>query len=210
MLFKKQKQEKQAAAPAEPQERYGFAIRINRRLTEEEKRQLSSDEINYMGGNHTFVALIDYKNGIVNEYGYGTPFVSATYSLLPTKGDKHSAQYRLKDGLDKRFADEIHYDISKEEYTALKADLSSKNPESSYHLLAHNCTSWSIAHANAHGLEVPKAKAPVPSPNGLAKALKRAAEEGAHAVSDSAESPSPRKSHVQTLNERLKQSGRSR
>lgn len=202
MPFKKKKKPE---LPPEQPERYAFAIRTSRKLTGDEKSHLSRDESRYMGGNHTFLALIDYNNNIVNEYGFGPDRNSATY--LPTKGHTHTAQYRHHDGLDIRFADEIRYDITKEEYTALKQDLSSKQPET-YNLLTYNCTTWSLKHAEAHGFDIPKTRSSVPSPNGLAKALKRLADAP---QPDAPETPSPgRKSHVETLKSRLQQSGRSR
>lgn len=202
MLFKKKKDETPAPPPPE---RYAFAIRTARKLNNEEKQHLHHDESRYMSGNHTFLALIDYQSGIVNEYGFGPDRNSATY--LPTKGHTHTAQYRQQGGLDKRYADEIRYDITKEEYTALKADLSTSQPKT-YNLLTYNCTSWSLEHAEAHGFEVPKTRLATPSPNGLAKALKRISDAAPTTKQDTP--AEGRKSHVETLASRLKQSGRVR
>ncbi|MBM3618077.1 MAG: hypothetical protein FJX23_05965 [Alphaproteobacteria bacterium] len=200
MLFKKKPED----TPPPPPERYAFAIRTSRRLTSEEKQHLSAKEIQYMGGNHTFLALIDYQTGIVNEYGFGPNRNSATY--FPTKGHTHTAQYRQNQGMDMRYADEIRYDISKEEYAVLKADLSSAQPKT-YNLLSYNCTSWSFELAENHGFEVPQTRMATPSPNGLAKALKRLSE----AAPEQPEPPEGgRKSHVETLKSRLQQSGRMR
>lgn len=197
MVFKRKKPE----TPEKPPERYAFAIRTARKLSNEEKQHLSYSETHYMSGNHTFLALIDYQTGIVNEYGFGPDRNSATY--LPTKGHTHTAQYRQKDGMDMRYADEIRYDITKEQYTALKEDLSSSKPKT-YNLLTYNCTSWSLEHAEAHGFEVPSTRLATPSPNGLAKALKRQSEAAP------TQEQEDRKSHVETLKSRLQQSGRMR
>lgn len=211
----------------EEQRNYGFALRLNRKLDYREKALLFKKGCKSPAGSHVYLAL-ETPDGKTAAFHFAPRAdkiancifgdrLYLTAPLLPIHGVAYSKSYLQDDPV--HFADELYFPITAKEYDALNVDLSASNSRF-YHLLLHNCSTWSKNIAQKNGFDIPSGI--IVTPESIGRALKELSAEqkrdqalldamgecdfAAEYSPDQRDAPLKPRGHVHRLLDRLRES----